>query len=102
MVNIQYIVNSSKIWLCCKKLIYFGATYVETYVSTCHLQVLVTHWRHVCLLRFRRDDLVVCGGQVVSLVFVHGRGSPFDTYSLLNFSLVQVGFTRQYTRDTST
>ena len=36
------------------------------------------------------------GGQIVSLVSVHGRGSLFDTYSLLHFSLVPVGYTGQY------
>ena len=33
---------------------------------------------------------------MVSLVTVHGRGSLFDIYSLLHFSLVPVGFTDQY------
>ena len=55
----------------------------------------------LCLLRFLRDELVVYGGQVVSLVSVHGRGSVFDTCGLLHFSLVQVGFTGHYTRNTS-
>ena len=35
--------------------------------------------------RFRQDNLVVDGGQVVPLVFVHGRGSPFDIDGLLHF-----------------
>ena len=61
----------------------------------------------MCRLRFWRDNLVVDGRQMVSLVSVHGRGSMFDIYiyiyiyiyniySLLHFSLVPVGFTGQY------
>ena len=33
---------------------------------------------------------------MVSLVSVYGRGSLFDVYSLLHFSLVPVGFTGQH------
>ena len=51
---------------------------------------------HVCCHRFRRDNLVVDGRQMVSLIFVHGRGSLSDVYGLLHFSLVPVGFTGQY------
>ena len=49
-------------------------------------------------LRFRQDNLVVDGRQMVSLVSVHGRGALFDIYiySLLHFSLVPFGFTGQY------
>ena len=62
-------------------------------VSNRHLRVLFTYWCHVCCLRFRRDNLVVDGRQMVSLVSVHGRGSLFDVYSLFHFSLAPVGFT---------
>ena len=72
--------------------------YISLYYCVCSL---VTHWCRVCLLRFLRDDLVVYGGQEVSLVSVPGRGSLFDTYDLLHCSLVQVGFTGQYSRDTN-
>ena len=47
-------------------------------------------------LRFRRDDLIADGRQMVSLISVHGRGSLSDVYGLLHFSLVPVGFTGQY------
>ena len=49
-----------------------------------------------CCLRFRRDNLVVDGRQMVSLVSVHGRGTLFGVHGLLHFSLVTVGFTGQY------
>ena len=67
-------------------------------VSTRQLRALFTYWCHMCWLRFRRDNLVVDGRQMVSLVSVHGRGSLFDIYiySLLHFSLVRVRFTGQY------
>ena len=48
---------------------------------------------YVCCLRFRRDDLIVDGRQMVSLIYIHGRGSLSDVYSVLHFSLVPVGFT---------
>ena len=65
-------------------------------VSTRHLRALITYWCHVCCLRLRRDDLIVDGRQMVSLISVHGRGSLSDVYGLLHFSLVPVGFTGQY------
>ena len=65
-------------------------------VSTRRLRALITYWCHVCCLRFRRDDLIVDGRQMVSLISVHGRGSLSDVYGLLHFSLVPVGFTGQY------
>ena len=42
-------------------------------VSTRQLRALFTYWCHVCCLRFLRDNLVVDGRHVVSLVSVHGR-----------------------------
>jgi len=70
---------------------------VEEYdVSIRQLRTLFTYWCHVCCLRFRRDNLIVDGRQVVSLISVHGRGSLSDVYGLLHFSLVPVGFTSQY------
>ena len=65
-------------------------------VSICQLQTLFMYWCHVCCLKFRRDNLVVDGWQMVSLVSVHGKGSLFNMYSLLHFSLVPVGFTGYY------
>ena len=65
-------------------------------VSTRRLRALITYWCHVCCLRFRRDDLIVDGRQMVSLISVHGRGSLSDVYGLINLSLVPVGFTGQY------
>ena len=65
-------------------------------VSVRHLRALFTYWCPVCCLRFRRDNLVVDGRQMVSLISVHGRGSLSDVYGLLHFSLVPVGFTGQY------
>ena len=41
---------------------------------------MFTYWCHECCLRFRQDNLVVDGRQMVSLVSVHGRGSLFDIY----------------------
>ena len=41
---------------------------------------LITYWCHVCCLRFRRDNLIVDGRQMVSLISVHGRGSLSLTY----------------------
>ena len=38
------------------------------------------YWSHVYWLRFRLDNLVVVCGQMVSLVSVHGRCSPFHIY----------------------
>ena len=49
----------------------------------------------MCCLRFRRDNFVVDGRQMVSLISVHGRSSLSDVYGLLHFSLVPVGFTGQ-------
>ena len=40
--------------------------------------------------------MVVYSRQMVSLVSVHARGSLFDVYGLLHFSLVPVGFMGQY------
>ena len=37
--------------------------------------------------------MIVDGRQMVFLNSVHGRGSLFDLYGLLHFSLVPVGFT---------
>ena len=55
-------------------------------VSTSHLRALFTYWCHECCLRFRRDNLVVNGRQMVwILVSVYGM-----------VSLVPVGFTVQY------
>ena len=65
-------------------------------VSIRQLRALFTYWCHVCCLRFRRGNLVVDGRQMVFLVSVHGRGSLFDMYCLVHFSLVPVGFTGQY------
>ena len=65
-------------------------------VSIRQLRTLFTYWCHVCCLRFWRDDLIVDGRQMVSLISVHGRGSLSDVYGLLHFSLVPVGFTGQY------
>ena len=67
-------------------------------VSTRHLRTLFTYWCHVCCLRFRPDNLVVDGKQMVSVISVHGRGSLFDVYSLLHFSLLPVGFPDQVIR----
>ena len=47
---------------------------------------------HVCRLRFWRDNLVVDGRQMVTLVSVHGMGSLFDVYSLVHVLLVPVRF----------
>ena len=58
--------------------------------------LMFTYWCHECCLRFRQDNLVVDGRQMVSLVSVHGRGSLFDIYNLIHFPLVPVGFTGQY------
>ena len=69
---------------------------VEYDVSIHQLRTLFTYWCHVCCLRFRRDNLIVDGRQMVSLVSVHGRGSLFYEYGLLHFSFVPVGFTGQY------
>ena len=54
---------------------------------------------HVLVSRVASDFgeiiwLQVDGRQMVSLVSVHGKGSLFNIYSLLNFPLVPVGFTR--------
>ena len=49
-------------------------------VLTSHLRALFTYLCHMCCLRFRRDNLVVDGRQMVSLVSVHGRGSLFEIY----------------------
>ena len=64
----------------------------EYEVSIRQLRTLFTYWCHVCCLRFRRDNLIVDGRQMVSLISVHGRGSLSDVYGLLHFSLVSVGF----------
>ena len=58
------------------------------------LRALFTYWCHVCWLRFRGDNLVVDGGQMVSLVSVH-----IYIYSLLPFSLVPVVLKGQYFSD---
>ena len=60
------------------------------------LWTLFTYWCHICYLRFRQVNLVVVGRQMVSLVSVHRRGSLFDVYGLLHFSLVPVGFMGQH------
>ena len=65
-------------------------------VSIRQLRTVFTYWCHVCCLRFRRDNLIVDGRQMVFLISVHGRGSLSDVYGLLHFSLVPVGFTGQY------
>ena len=78
-------------------LTYFGALCRSEYdVLVRKLRTLFTYWCHVCCLRFRRDNLVVDGRQMVSLISVHGRGSLSDVYGLLHFSLVPVGYTGQY------
>ena len=51
-------------------------------VSIRHLRTLFMYWCHVCCLRFWRDNLIVDGRQMVSLISVHGRGSLFDEYGL--------------------
>ena len=43
----------------------------------------------------RWDNLVVDGGHVVSKRSVHGRGSLFNMYGLLHFTLVSVLCTNQ-------
>ena len=66
-------------------------------VSTRQLRALFTYRCHVCWFTFWRDNLVVNGRQMVSLVSVHGRGSLFDICRLLHFSLVPaVGLTGQF------
>ena len=47
-------------------------------------------------IRQRRDNLIVDGRQVVSLISVHGRSSLSDVYGLIHFSLVPVGFMGPY------
>ena len=56
-------------------------------VSIRQLRTLFTYWCHMCCLRFRQDNLIVDGRQMVSLFSVHGRGSLSDVYGLLHFSL---------------
>ena len=53
-------------------------------------------WTWFTYWRFRRDNLIVDGRQMVSLISVHGRGSLSDVYGLLHFSLVPGGFTGEY------
>ena len=36
-----------------------------------------------CCLRFRRDNLIVDGRQMVSMISIHGRGPLSDVYALL-------------------
>ena len=59
----------------------------EYNVSVRQLRTLFTYWCHVCCLRFRRDNLVVDGRQMVSLISVHGRGSLSDVYGLLHHNI---------------
>ena len=59
-------------------------------VSTLQLRALFTYWFHVCLFRFRRDNLVVDGRQMVSLVSVHGRALCFICIASLIFLMCQL------------
>ena len=65
-------------------------------MSTTFRPVSYRPYSCTCVTYIGSDNLVVNGRQMVSLVSVHGRGSLFDRYSLLHFSLVPVGFTGQY------
>ena len=65
--------------------------FVDEYdVSTRQLWAVFKYWYHVCWLRL--DNFVVDGGQMVYLVFVHGRDSLLNIFSLLPFFL-PLGFT---------
>ena len=95
VLNNQTIVN---ILFMAPRMVYLSMIYLlwsiicrnEYNVSTRHLRALITYWCHVCCLRFRRDNLIVDGRQMVSLISVDGRGSLSDVYGLLHFSLVPV------------
>ena len=49
-------------------------------ISARQLWALFTYWCHISWLRFWQDNLVIDGGQMVSLVSVHGRGFLFHIY----------------------
>ena len=42
----------------------------------------------MCCLRFRQNNLVVDGRQMISLVSVHGRGSLFDNMYIASFTFL--------------
>ena len=52
-------------------------------VSAHQLRALFMYWCHVCWLRFQRDNLVVDGRQMVSLVSVKSFTLSFVAYRYL-------------------